>query len=291
MKKIFTVFIAAVLLSGCSGNESSTLTQSSTEQNEPQSSTQPESPQSEPKGEPTFLIGADGLPIYTCEITHAIIYDPSSDIGEREISVDELDESTFASATCGFAYVHDSRIIVSAAETPDKFENGVYTGKELPPSTEYRRLHTGDKVGELTVKLAETVFTSEGEFAEHGSYLGWSSVYFDGELTITGYLSIIENPLYQDGMVRLFPTESPLPQMFYQYAENVGISHAPIPGDGFYSETAEFNLGYLEGINADMNGLKIGDTNIKVRAVIGNIRGGGGTLPTFFGDLLSIEIL
>ena len=303
LKKILTAFTAAaLLLSGCSiGNESgsqSTVTesgehQSSTPQNstETQSSTAPDNSQAEPAGEKTFLIGADGLPIYTSEITEAMIFDTNSDLGEREIPVEELDESTFASATCSFAYVHDSRIIVSAAEAPDKFENGVYTGEELPPSAEYRRLHTGDRVGELTVRLAETYFTSEGEFAEYGSYLGWSSVYFDGELTITGYMSITENPLYQDGMVSLVPAESPLPQMFYQYAENVGISHAPVLGDGYYSEAAAFSLGYLEGINADMNGLKIGDTNVKVRAVIGNVRAGSGTLPMYFCDLLSVEIL
>lgn len=305
MKKILTAFTAAaLLLSGCSvGNESgsqSTVTQSGEHQSdtpqnsaETQSGTSPDSSQAEPAGEKTFLIGADGLPIYTSEITEATVADSNDALGGRGIPVEELDENTFASVTCsGFAYVHDSRIIVSAIDDPDKFEDGlVYIGEELPPSAEYRRLHTGDRVGELTVRLAETVFTSDSELAEYGSYLGWSSLYFDGELTITGYLSITENPLYQDGMVRLFPAESPLPQMFYQYTENVGISHAPVLSDGYYSETAAFSLGYLEEINADMNGLKIGDTNVKVRAVIGNIRGGGGTLPTFFGDLLSVEIL
>ncbi len=191
----------------------------------------------------------------------------------------------------GFAYVHDSRINVLAVEAPDKFEDGVYTGEELPPSAEYRRLCTGDRVGELTVRSAKTIFTSDSELAEYSSYLGWSSVYFNGELTITGYLSIIENPLYQDGMVSLVPAESQLPQMFYQYAENVGVSHAPIFGDGYYSEAATFNLGYLGGIKADMNGLKTGDMNVKVRAVIGNVRAGSGTLPMYFGDLLSVEIL
>lgn len=303
MKKILMAFTAAaLLLSGCSfGNESgsqSTITQSGEQQSiapqnsEQQSSTVPDSSQAEPTGEKTFLIGADGLPIYTSEITEATIVDQNSTLGGLEISVEELDESTFASVTCGFAYVHDSRIIVSAIDDPDKFEDGlVYIGEEVPPSAEYRRLRAGDRVGELTVRLAETIFTSDSELAEYGSYLGWSSVYFDGELTITGYLSIIENPLYQDGMVSLVPTESPLPQMFYQYAENVGISHAPIFGDGYYSEAAPFSLGYLEGINADMNGLKIGDMNVKVRAVIGNVRAGGGTMPMCFGDLLSVEIL
>jgi len=296
LKKSLTVFAAAavLLLGGCSdvsevsGNSQSTSTQSSTKQ----SSIQTDSSQNEPTGEKTFLVGADGLPIYTSEITGVTVVDPQSDLGAREISVEELDESTFASVTCdGFAYVHDSRINVNAIDDPDKFEDGVYIGEELPPSTEYRRLRTGDRVGELTVRSAETVFTPDGELAEYGSYLESSSVRYDGELTVTGYLSIIENPLYQDGMVSLMPIDNPLPQMIYQYADGVGISHAPLLGDGFYSEAADFNLGYLCDINADMNGLKTGDINVKVRAVIGDIRTGGTAVPMFFGELISVEIL
>ncbi len=280
---------AAMLLGGCSDSES--VSRESTVSVPRSAETESvDAPQSVPNGEPTFLIGADGVAIYTSEITEVMISDPESPFGEREISVEELDESTFSSVTCGgFAYCHDSRINVNDVEEPDKFENGVYIGEELPPAAEYRRLRTGDKVGGLTVRAAETVFTRESELAANGSWLGWSSVYFDGELTVTGYITITENPLYQDGMVRLMPIDSPIPPMIYQYSEETGISHIPVFGDGYYSETAEINLGYLEGINADMDGLKTGDRNVKVRAVIGNVRAGGGTFPSVFGDLLRIE--
>lgn len=294
MKKIkitFAAFIVciAALLGGCSGGESSvdrsdlqseaTLPSGGSSQNEP----------SEPNGSPTFLIGADGLPIYTSEITEVSV----GEFGDEIIPVEELNESTFAQVICkGFAYVHDSRINILATDEPDKFENGVYIGEELSPSTEFRRLRTGDKVGTLTVRDAETVFSRDSEIATGGkTYLSSSSVYFDGEVTVTGYISIYENPLYQDGMVSLMPIESPLPQMFYQYANGVGISHVPVFGDGSYGETALFSLGYLEGTKVDMSGLRIGDTNVKVCAVIGSVRAGGGSMPMYFGELLHVEIL
>lgn len=296
LKKSFAVFTAAlaVLLTGCSaadtGSDSpqSTAQQSDVQLNVNASSHLGGNPQTEPTGEPTFLIGADGLPIYTSEITEVSV----GEFGYDVIPVDQLDENTFAQVVCdGFAYVHDSRINILAIEQPDKFDNGVYIGEELLPSAEFRRLRTGDKVGTLTVRSASTTFSREGELAGHGSYLESSSVYFDGELTITGYISIYENPLYQDGMVSFMPAESPLPQMLYQYADGVGVSHSPVFGEGSYSETAMFNLGYLQGIKADMSGLGTGDTNVKVRAVIGNIRTGGGSMPIYFGELLSVQIL
>lgn len=299
MKKAFTAIAAAViLLSGCNGgNENTDSSEALLQSSMPQSSdthasTDVES--SQPAGEKTFLIGADGLTIYTSEITEARIKDANESSGERILKTDELgklNEETFSYVCCeGFAYVHDSRINLLAIEAPDKFENGVYTGAELPPSQEYLRLRTGDKIGELTVRSAETEFSPESELAEHG-YFGWSTVRFDGELTITGYLSIIENPLYEDGIVRLAPAESLLPQMFQQYAEGVGISHMPVIGDGSYSETAGFNLGYLGEIKADMNGLKTGDMNVKVRVTIGDIRMGSTAYPTVLGELLSVEKL
>lgn len=299
MKKIFAIFSAAltVMLAGCSaadtGSDSSDSSQSTVQQSDIQLNVNTSSHlsgnfQDEPKGEPTFLIGADGLPIYTSEITEVSV----GEFGYDVIPVDQLDENTFASVTCdGFAYVHDSRVNILAVEEPDKFENGVYIGEELPPSAEFRRLRTGDKVGTLTVRSASTTFSRESELASHGSYLESSSVFFDGELTITGYISIYENPLYQDGMVSFMPAESTLPQMIYQYADSVGVSHSPVLGDGSYGETAMFNLGYLQGIKADMSGLSVGDVNVKVRAVIGNIRTGGGSAPIYFGELLIVDIL
>ncbi len=295
IKKSFAVFTAAlaVLLTGCSYTDSSDSSQSTVQQSDIQLNVNTSShlsgnSQNEPKGEPTFLIGADGLPIYTSEITEVT----AGEFGYDVIPVDQLDKKTFAQVICdGFAYVHDSRINVLAIEDPDKFDNGVYIGEELPPSAEFRRLRTGDKVGTLTVRSASTTFSRESELTEHGSYLESSSVFFDGEITITGYLSIYENPLYQDGMVSFMPAESTLPQMFYQYADGVGVSHAPVLGNGSYGETAMFNLGYLQGIKADLSGLRVGDTNVKVRAVIGNIRTGGSSMPTYFGELLTVDIL
>lgn len=297
MKKILAAMCAVMLalsLGGCSGNGESSNGPQSLDQS--QSSTIPEisstsdsSSRNAPTGTPTFLIGADGLPIYTSEITEVCI----GEFGDEAIPAEQLDENTFTRVTCdGFAYIHDSRINVLAVEAPDKFDNGVYTGEELPPSTEYRRLRAGDKVGTLTVRAAKTVFSRSSEFAASGSYLESSSIWFDGEIALTGYISIYENPLYQDGMVRFVPIESTLPQMIYQHTDGTdGISHSPVLREGSYGETAEFNLGYLGGIKADMSGLKIGDVNVKVRAVIGGVRTGGGALPTYFGDLLSVEIL
>lgn len=292
MKKLLMVITAAaaVLLAGCSDGGNSDVSQNSEQQSRVRSNdfSAGSGSQTEAQGEPTFLIGADGLPIYTSEITEVSI----GEFGDQIIPTDQLDESTFSSVTCGgFVYVHDSRINVLEIEEPGKFENGVYIGDELPPSAEYCRLRVGDKVGTLTVRAAETVFYRDGELAEHGSYLGSSSVYFDGEITITGYISIYENPLYQDGMVTFIPAENTLPQMLYQYADGAGVSHSPIFGSGSYGETASFNLGYLQGIKANTNGLSIGDTDVKVSAVIGGIRAGGGSVPMYFGDLLSVQIL
>ncbi len=292
MKKTLIFFTAAaLLLTGCSKEDISESSKSVTEQSDEKQSIQSDS-SDDPAGEKTFLVGADGVPIYTSEITTVTVRDPRGDFGEREISVDELDESTFASVVCeDFAYVHESRINMNAIDNPDMFEDGVYIGEELPPSTEYRRLRVGDRVGELTVRAAETVFSPDGEFAGYGSYLSSSGIYYDGELTVTGYLSIVENPLYEDGKVSLLPIDCPLPSAICQYADGVGISHAPILGDGYYSETARFDLGYLGGINADMSGLKSGDANVKVRAVIGDIRTGCSSFPLFFGELKSVDLL
>lgn len=316
MKKALSAFALTftILLTGCSRGETeqssstpqiiypeeSTQQSGSSQQggtpqdSTPSQSTTPGSSdtQSGENDKATFLIGADRLPVYVSEITEAKTIDNNGESAEHVIPASELDEKTFTSASCGFVYVYDSRIDINKFDNPELFdEYGMYLGEDLSPSTEYRRIKAGDKVGSLTVRSAKTVFSPESELAALGSYLYDSSVYYDGELTVTGYLSIFYHMLYDDGMIWLLPTESPLPQMIYDYAEGVGVSHSPMLGGGSYSESVGFNLGYLTDVEADLNGLEIGDENVKVRAVIGNIRAGGGLMPSVFGELLSFEIL
>ncbi|MBD5384519.1 MAG: hypothetical protein HDR72_05930 [Ruminococcaceae bacterium] len=314
MKKITSAIIIAALLTtltacGDTGNSSSTnlpagtpsapesmnnvSPSSSDNESTPQSSEEnspAESVPTAPQGEPTFLIGLDGNPIYTSEITR---------LDKTDKTAETLTpEDDYALVYCeGFTYLKEpTGIAFNSYKNPELFD-GWYLIDESPENTnEWKRVNVGDEICGLTVSKAIAAFevnTSycSAHFPEQycipNAYDEQDNIMsmceFDGTITMEGFLTINQLDLYSDDGEMVFtPAENKLPIILQQDPgtfdeDQVFTTHhygTGFVGDDIYftkNETSQITFQNFLDVSCDMDGLTKGDTAY-VRATFSNIK-------------------
>lgn len=311
MKKITAILLTAALLAvltGCNsaeGNSESApdpVGQSSpTAPSQPESSGEsaPESADSsesvsdvpekrQPDGEPTFLKGLDGEPIYTSEITQITAYDLEK---REEIPTDKLDPENFSAVCEGFTYVYMPRPSVDFMSDPELFkadesgERYEYIGEELPDSYEFTRVNAGDKIGGLTVKSASSYFKPSG-YEGSEQYYAHGNIEFEGEVELTGFVVVTEeHPLYPEngGKIFFYPDSASsvkIPRAQFDLdLENDKARHyvSSIENSfyGWYGDGGSLFLGNIADFDSE---LREGDMYVKVRVAVGDIKWDSGSL-------------
>lgn len=248
----------------------------------------------ESKGEPTFLLCPDGTPVYTSEITS--VFTGSDETGDRrDITLEEAEMlahegGNFTVICSGFVYGYIPDKAFNRIDDPDLFKDygdGVtfnYIGEEIPLSTEFIRFENGGKIGSLTVKNAKTYFgnangnTELKEFSDKpGNFLQGGSVEFDGEIELSGYVSVkpLDAMYGVGGGVTFYPdsrscTKFPVVGGRW-YNELGGYAHGTFQSfDGYYGSIAP-EFGSIEELTIDTGSLKPGDSFVRAAVTIGNI--------------------
>lgn len=246
-----------------------------------------------PDGEPTFLTLPDGTPIYTSQITKYQNEARDANNSHEQYPLDTFNLETFTDdflmpeAVCeGFAYAFFPRFNINVSEAPDKFSEigGVqmYSGEELPPSSEFFKVNVGDKFGSLTVKAAETIFSysnarfeSEETRALPGAYLYNGTIEYEGEVEMTGCIQVRNTEGYSSSGDLWFSPDgesaSGIPVIHYNLTAERGIEHFAFSHSGSYGEISEITLGNMyDYSNIDFDGLEPGDEYVRVKIIIKN---------------------
>lgn len=309
-------------------NSSSSFTSSITDSSE--SSSAPKTSQSaniestapepqKPDGEPTFLTLLDGTPIYTSQISE--VYKGDEEWGTKEaITFEQAEQAArdggdFSVKCDGFAYGFIPEKTLNCIDDPKMFKadddrtSFEFLGEQYDVnedtgkySTDYIRIEPGDKFGPLTVKSAYTLFTRkiryEGEdFTDvPGIYLSDSQVEFDGEIEMTGYVNITKmNTLYGEGGDMMFipagNSSTILPDFDYYLNRNARcICHITYAGYSGYCGMS-YDIGNMYKVDCDTSGLNPGDSFVKVKVVLDDVKYLSGHLGRWKVQLKSIEII
>lgn len=299
MKKcriILTVLLAAALCGcsnkgGTSNNESSRAEVSIDESNvtsEPvigtsQSTTRSVSEPtisttSEPDPRETFITGVMGEKILTDEISSVFTNNGA------ELTAAELTRETFSAVLCdGFAYLAEpSGLARNSIDNADVYDENTLQFSDVTPQpvSDYKRVNVGDSIGGLTLKEAQVNFASGSEMGLPDVAFVYGSAMFEGELTMTGYISRAAEDSYNfmTGDLMFVPCdgESTLPVMSYTYDEQLGYCHAPqyvSSGSGFtwYNEFGYIYLGNAAGTTVDISMIPDDGTFVKVRVTFNKL--------------------
>lgn len=313
MKKFTAIICTLALLTaftGCNNNETSgSAPENSGSVSAPDSNTEnqdssnaPESaPQSSeenspadsaptaPQGEPTFLIGLDGKPILTSEITRL----ENTDKTAETLTKDDL----WADVYCdGFTYIKEpSGVAFNSYRNPEMFDGDDYLGERAENTNEWKRVYVGDEICGLKVKSAAANFRvndydndrGEWQFPErYVSLHGAGECEFEGTVELEGFLQVFPNFVqYPDTseLVEFMPCEGKLPitpgypdrktgyitpleeKNLYNHFDDFGI----------FGELGSIKLGYLGDQTCDMDGMGSGDIAY-ARVTLGNIKCAGG---------------
>lgn len=272
-----------------------------------------------PEGEPTFLTLHDGTPVYTSEISE--IYKGSEEWGDKEaITLEQAEQfakegSDFSVKCNDFAYGFTSEGTLNRMDNPEMFKdigNGKsfeFLGEEFDVntfegkySTDYTRIKVGDKFGSLTVKSAYTLFTRQTWFEDEdysnvpGVYLSSAGIEFDGEIEMTGYVIITPmDTLYDEGGdMEFIPNRDSsliIPKFeFFLNKKARCVCHFPQASVSGYCGTS-YNIGNMYEVACDTSGLNPGDSFVKVKVVLGDVKYTTGHLGGWSVELKSIEII
>lgn len=298
--RIILAVLLAAALCGCSkkggtsqGDSSGTQTSSevSNVQSEPVSSVGTGESSSvggnvsEPISEPvvsgvreTFITGITGEKILTSEISLVYSNDGS------EITPDGLTRENFSAVLCdGFAYLAEpSGLARNSADNADVFDSNLLQFSDVTPQpvSNYKRVNVGDSIGGLTLKEAQVNFASGKEMGLPDIAFVYSSAMFEGELTMTGYISRAAEDSYNfmTGDLMFVPSdgESTLPVMSYTYDEQLGYCHSlqyVSSGSGFtwLNEFGYIYLGNASETTADISGIPDDGSFVKVKVTIDNL--------------------
>lgn len=234
---------------------------------EPQTSTN--APQT-PTGEPTFLIGLDGKPIYTGEITRL----EDTEKTDETLTKDDL----WARIYCdGFIYLKKPTCpIYDNYHNPEMFDRFEFKGEIPENQGEWKRYYVGDEICGLKIKKATSYFQindyEEYKFPEryyepYDSNSGTALYALEGTVTLEGFLEIGARSAYEPdgGMLVFCPTENKLPvfptypDWETGYSSNYIVENVFDTNYHFISEMGSHNLGNVRNVTCDMNGLGIGD--------------------------------
>ncbi len=334
MKKITATLLTAVLLvslTGCKPNEespdtpnspgsSSAITDSSDNSGSSDSSSAPESapePQ-KPAGEPTFLTAPDGTPIYTSEISE--VYTGSEFLGDKEtITLEQAEQMAqtgdghFAIKCDGFIYGHIPEKALNRIENPDMFiedEHGSFdylgetsdnNGMEGKRMTDFTRFNVGDKIGELTVKNAYTLFVENPNYSDTsyvpGAHISSYYIELDGAIELEGYICVTPmDTLYgEGGDLKFFPngeSSKKLPSLGCNWdsGSNEYYHRTLVWSEGYVGDWY-LALGNMYKIDCDTSGLQPGDSMVKAKISLENLRCASKFNNGREFDLKSIEII
>ncbi len=256
----------------------------------PNSAALPDTPETD-KPLPFTLFGADNVQIDFGEVTSIL------DRSGEPVSPDKLEDTNWNEITCdGFAYIAARpSIILNSIDNADLYDEEHMLFKDVPgySDIEYKRYYVGDKLGELTLSSAKTLFsraefndksgplTSEQIKAEglpFSSMLKRCEVSFDGELTMTGYIRVtVDEYGVEDGEVQFAPTDGcPLPVINY-YAERerdrviTPLWTREAHGLAYVSEYPIIRLGNIHKDAADIVSIPIDGTSVKVQVTVTDI--------------------
>ncbi len=288
MKKPLIIFIAAITalaLSGCTPaeNKSSLPGQSASLpsiQSDVSTVSETSSTPAEkiPEGDPTFLIGLDGKPIYTSELTKVTITENGE---ERETAFSELSESDPFTVTCeGFAYAQlpNGKNYNSSFE-PSMFKNDLYFGEDLINENPINRIEVGDTICGLTVKSARTVFAQSNYPEKYfDKYFRRCEVEFSGEATLTGYVYVTSySEFYPDasGDMTLHADKEGdvLPIInFSARGKNDRLYVHPYTSQKYlYNDSVMIALGKINEMDAEHD-FEYGEDYVRVKITIDNIK-------------------
>lgn len=292
-KQITAFFTAAIILSnltGCSTNLDSTgstdpvnannSSQTGNSEIGSENSSNDSTP-SVPDGEPTFLIGLDGKPILTSEITWLEMTDKTAET--------LTEEDLWAGVYCdGFAYCKEPlNIGYDSYNNPELFDGYDFLGETSENQNKWKRVYVGDEICGLTVRSAVAHFTVNDwdnyTFPERYFDPRNVEIELEGTVEAEGLLQVnnrsVQYPETNE-LVWFYPTSIDLPitPANYLIDKEKGYKtsfdrHGVYNTDGF-TLTGEFddiNLGYLGDINCDTDGIETGDIAY-ARVTLGNIK-------------------
>lgn len=238
-------------------------------------------PTSEPtvsNGRETFIIGITGEKILTTEISTVFSNDGS------ELTADGLTRENFSAVLCdGFAYLAEpSGLARNSVDNADVYDANLLQFSDVTPEpvSDYKRVNVGDSIGGLTLKEAQVNFAGGKEMGLPDIAFVYCSAIFEGELTMTGYISRAAEDSYNfmTGDLMFVPSngESTLPVMSYTYSEQLGYCHSPqyvSSGSGFtwLNEFGYIYLGNANNTTADISDIPDDGSFVKVKVTMDNI--------------------
>ncbi|MGN0687195.1 MAG: hypothetical protein ACI4KA_03715 [Oscillospiraceae bacterium] len=196
------ILLAAVMMSGCAGNNNSATgseTGSNSETSTEKTTVSSEAPDVSVPDETEEPLSFDLIGLMGEKIKPSEIVKISSVSGEQLTAAD-LTEDNWNYISCkGFAYAAEpTGLNYNNIDTPEMFDDETYSFKDIPEAApnEYRRIQPGDVICGLTVTSANTDLFSEqvtsmgADPTVPGSYFSGCTVTFDGSAEMTGYLAM-----------------------------------------------------------------------------------------------------
>lgn len=306
----FSVALLSPLLSGCAGNvenainsdpnsaEYSTVNSSDNliKPNDSEISlTDSNDFSSVPLGDPTILIGLDGKPIYTSDITEM------TDIAGDPITADKLtSDNDGAKVICdGFQYFkRPVGVAYNNYENAELFNGLDYIGEVPENKNEWERVNVGDEICGLKLVKATSKFAiSPDNYEIYGSYYrsnatGDPIAEFDGTISVKGFLLASPRTLYEPdgGELRFTPIENCLPIIGEVVTDQTFYTSTVYLIDELIclNEVCTLNVGSPTITYDKIEGLNIGDV-VLVSAELGSIKYYG--TGSIFAELEDVEVL
>ncbi len=307
--------------------DSSAITDSSDSSDKPGNSDNSDSPNSstvsesapeppKPAGEPTFITLPDGTPIYTSEISE--IYKGVEEWGNKEaITLEQAEQlahegGDFTVKCNGFFYGYIPERALNRVDDPEMFKDSgdgksfkflgemSYSWYDTRP-IDLIRFETGDKFGTLTVKNAYTLFKDNWIDDDvpnvFGTHISDGYIEFDGEIELEGYVCVapMETLYGFGGDMTFFPngessTKLPYSTLGWDQEKNEYLSYFDFDYDGYFGAW-QLALGNMYKVDCDTSGLNPGDSFVKVKVTLDNVRYVPGDFSGLRVDLKNIEVL
>ncbi len=246
--------------------------------------------QTAPSGEPTFIVGLDGKPIYTSEVTK--VYDSR----KEPTSIDQINpDNDGVTVICdGFQFFKEPEgTAYNNYKNPEMFKKMEFVGKTPQNNNKWRRVKVGDEICGLKLVNSTTRY-DVSRYYDDGYYYTQSGLdrptaEFEGTVTIEGFMSSSSRNPYEPngGTLRFTPTENKLPLMGNELdiEPRFGIATAYDTNDLLCFN--EIGLVSIDAVKCDITGLGVGDIAY-VRATLGNIKYRAGYMVA---DLDEMELL
>ncbi len=259
----------------------------STTSTEPESNSSAENVSDEletQSGEPTFLIGLDGKPILTSEITRL----EDTDKTAETLTKDDL----WAKVHCeGFAYYKEPlNIGYNNYKNPELFDGFKFLGDIPENKNEWKRVYVGDEICGLKVKSASVNFcVNDGDYKFPERYVcaNENRIAFEGTIEVEGFLEVNQNSVQypeSNGLMWFYPTSINLPIVPTSldlddekgFIRRMGITGTYCHDLDYltFGEFDEINLGNINDAQCNMKGIGTGDIAY-VRVTLKDIEVGG----------------